>query len=184
MLKLSAGLLVIASMLALSGLGLISLVLFTRLIDLVPAMLELLSNYFSCHPFWSALFIFSIGLGVPVTWLWSWILHSLNQKNYEKLPEDAGKRHHAFSITFGIVERALLTTLVLWLPMAVGPIAAAWLGVKAVVGWAGMNEAEDHKAGHPARARFSVTLLGSAFSFLWAIGWGIWARWMAGMPNL
>jgi hypothetical protein len=35
--KLYAGLLVIASMLVLSGLGLIGLVLFTHLIDLVPA---------------------------------------------------------------------------------------------------------------------------------------------------
>jgi hypothetical protein len=178
--KLCAGLIVIASMLALSGLGLLGLVV-VNLINLVSTrMFGCLADYISSHPFLSALFIFSIALGVPATWLWSWILHSLNKKNYEKLPGEAGKRHHAFSITFGILERTLLTALVIWLPMAVGPLAAAWLGVKAVVGWAGMNETENHRAGHPARARFSVTLLGSGFSFLWAIGWGIWARWMAG----
>src|SRR5262249_262197 len=179
--KLYAGLLVIASMLALSGGGLIGLVLFTHLIDLVPTMFGSLTDYIISHPFWSAVFIFSIGLGVPATWLWSWVWHRANQKNFVQLPKEARERHHAFSIFVGVVERGLLTTLVIWLPMAVGPLAAAWLGVKAVVGWAGMNESPLHKGTHPARARFTVTIVGSAFSFLWAIGWGIWARWMIGI---
>src|SRR5262249_11856262 len=180
--KLYAGLLVIASMLALSGLGLMGLVLFTHLIDLVPTMLACLADYFRSHPFVSALFISVVG-GAVVTWLWSWLLHRLNQQNYERLPEDARKRHHAFSITIGGVERLLLTTLVIWLAGAVGPLGAAWLGVKAVVGWAGMDKTEHHAASHAARARFSVTLLGSAISFLWAIGCGIWARGLAGLPK-
>jgi hypothetical protein len=36
---------------------------------------------------------------------------------------------------FGVLERALLTTFVLWLPMAAGPFAGAWIVVKAVIGW-------------------------------------------------
>jgi hypothetical protein len=164
--KLYAGFLVIASMLALSGLGMIGLALFTHFIDLVPAMYDLLSS----HPFISALFISVVG-GVLV----SLLLHWLNKNAYATLPEDA-----RISVTIGGVERLLLTFLVIWLPAAVGPLGAAWLGVKAVVGWAGMDAIE----GHAARARFLVTpLLGSAISFLWAIGWDIWARWMANLPK-
>src|SRR5262249_46094137 len=159
--------LVIASMLALSGLGVIGLVLFTHFIDLVPAMFDLLSS----HPFISALSI-SVVVGALVTWPLSWLLHSL-------LLAEARQRYHTLSITIGGVERLLLTTLVIWLPAAVGPLGAAWLGAKAVVGWAGMDKTEGHAASPEARARFSVTLLGSAISFFWAIGWGIWARGLA-----
>jgi hypothetical protein len=172
--KLYAGFFVIASMLALSGLGVIGLVLFTHFIDLVPTMFDLLGS----HPFISALSI-SVVVGALVTWLWSSLLHWLNHESYEELPADARKKHHTFSITIGAVERLLLTALVIWLPAAVGPLGAAWLGGKAAVGWAGMGAPE----GHAARARFVVTLLGSAISFLWAIGWGIWARGLAGLPK-
>jgi hypothetical protein len=124
----------------------------------------------SAHPFISAVFISVFG-GVLV----SWLLHRLNQSSYATLPEDA-----PISATIGGIERLLLTFLVIWLPAAVGPLGAAWLGVKAVVGWARMDATE----GHAARARSLVTpLLGSAISFLWAIGCGVWARWMANLPK-
>jgi hypothetical protein len=127
-------------------------------------------NIISAHPFLSALFISVFG-GALLTWLLSLLLHWLNQNNYATLP---------FSVTIGGVERLLLTFLVIWLPAAVGPLGAAWLGVKAVVGWAGTGATQDHAA----RARFLVTpLLGSAISFFWAIGWGVWARWMAELPK-
>ena len=178
--KLYGGLLVIATMLALSGLGTLGLALVTQLINLAETTM-FATDGISSHPFASALIISTV-VGALVTWLWSSLLHCLNKKNYEELPDDARKRHYAFSFIIGAVERMLITTLVLWLPMAVGPLAAAWLGVKAVVGWAGMDKKPDYAASHPARARFTVTLLGSAISFLWAIGCGIWARWMAGIP--
>ena len=75
------------------------------------------------------------------------------------------------SITFGVLERALLTIFVLWLPMAAGPFVGAWIAVKAVIGWGGQDQKEND-----ARARYVVALSGSMVSILWAVSWGIWAK--------
>jgi hypothetical protein len=76
--------------------------------------------------------------------------------------------HHGDQKTFC----ALLTTFVLWLPMAAGPFAGAWIVVKAIIGWGDLKQSED-----AGRMRYSIALFGTMGSILWAVGWGIW-----GMP--
>jgi hypothetical protein len=117
------------------------------------------------HPFFSALFM-SVVIGIPVTWVWSNALHRALKKDY------ADSRQHWIGITFGILERCLLTTFILWLPQAAGPFVGAWIAVKAVTGWGDLDQKTEK-----GRARFAVTLMGSLGSILWAVGWGVW-----GMP--
>ena len=156
--KLYSALFIIGLQFAMAALGMIILVVITNITHLVAA----LADGIAAHRFTSALFI-SVIIGIPVTWAWSNFCHRFYREN------SGDQRYHALSITFGVLERTLITTLVLWLPMAVGPFAGAWLVVKSIVGWAGMDVKE-----HAARARFSVTLFGSLVSILWALGWGIW----------
>ncbi|MFY9771019.1 MAG: hypothetical protein WBG18_03865 [Xanthobacteraceae bacterium] len=87
-----------------------------------------MDTFLSSHPFLSALLI-SVIAGIPVTALWTEICHWLFLRN------DPSPRARWISAMFGVLERALLTTFVLWLPMAAGPFAGAWIVVKAVIGW-------------------------------------------------
>jgi len=154
----------------LGKLGLVLIVLGT--LAQITATLEINVSKFldviNFHPFLSALLISVIG-GIPVTLAWSEFCHWINRKSHHDPKPDP--RYRWLSFTFGVLERAMLTTLVLWLPTAVGGFAGAWLIVKSVVGWADFIKKQEE---HEGRARFSVTLFGSLVSFLWAIGWGIW----------
>ncbi len=107
---------------------------------------------------------FSIVGGIPTTFLWSEACHWYLRKFYT----DDNSRDRWISITFGVLERALLTTFVLWLSTAAGPFAGAWIAVKAVIGYGDFLPKDKN-----GRARYAVTLTGSLASILWAVGWGI-----------
>jgi hypothetical protein len=77
-------------------------------------------------------------------------------------------------ITIGLIERGLITTLVVFMQPAVGPFAGAWIVVKAAAGWGSLKNDT-----LPSRSRYYVTLLGSLVSIFWAIAWGLW-----GMPKI
>lgn len=113
--------------------------------------------------------LISVAGGAVLTFAWSEVSHRLNRKNYTE-PEQL-IRHRTLSFIFGVLQRALLTTFAIWIPMAVGPFAGTWLVAKSIVNWAGM----DAKS-HAGRARFSVALFGSLVSILWAVAWGIWGN--------
>lgn len=130
---------------------------------------QTMSTFFSLHPFVTAL-LASVVLGIPVTFLWSELLH------YCFLPSDPSPRGRWPSMIFGVLERALLTTLILWLPIAAGGFVGAWLIVKAILGWADLG-GPNAITRHEGRIRYSVALFGNMASILWAVGWGIW-----GMP--
>lgn len=117
------------------------------------------------YPFVTALTM-SVVVGMVVTWIWSSILHRMLKKDYndQRLPW--------IGVAFGVLERGLLTTFVLWLPQAAGPFVGAWIAVKAVTGWGDLDQKQEK-----GRRRYAVTLMGSMLSILWAVGWGIW-----GMP--
>jgi hypothetical protein len=70
-----------------------------------------MTTFISLHPFVTAL-VASVVLGIPVTFLWSELLH------YCFLRNDPSPRGRLTSMIFGVLERALLTTLILWLPTA------------------------------------------------------------------
>jgi hypothetical protein len=116
------------------------------------------------HPFAAALLVSVVG-GIPVTLAWSQAFHWILRKTY------ADHRRVWIGVTFGLLERTLLTTFVLWLPMAVGPFAGTWIVAKGIIGWGDLDSKTED-----GRARYAVTLMGSLVSILWAIGWGIWGN--------
>jgi hypothetical protein len=113
--------------------------------------------------------------GVPITWLWSEFCHFLLRRRLlqTKKRADPSPRGRLFSGIFGVLERTLLTTFVLWLPTGAGAFVGALLIAKAAIGWGDLG---DNKK-DAGRARYVVTMFGSMVSILWAVAWGIW-----GMP--
>jgi hypothetical protein len=106
--------------------------------------------------------------GVVATVIWAEISHFLLRKSY---PEFTGKdRSNLIGPIMGIVERLLLTILTLWLPQALGPIAAAVIAVKAVLGWGDLQASNTR----PGRTRYSVSFMNGLVSIIWAVAWGIW----------
>ncbi|MCX7311401.1 MAG: hypothetical protein WCG92_21700 [Hyphomicrobiales bacterium] len=128
--------------------------------------MQTILSFANDHRFLTAM-ILSVFGGIPVTWLWTEFLHRLLKRTETDI------RRQWVGITFGILERTLLTTFVLWLPIGAGAFAGAWIIVKAVTGWGGLDQKLE-----PARARYAVVLMGTIVSIIWAIGWGIW-----GMPE-
>lgn len=108
----------------------------------------------------------SVVLGALFTFAWAQTLHW----SYRDINPDY-KRQRSISIAAisGCVERALITTGVIWIPQTIGPIAGAWLVARALLAWAGLD-AENISS----RVRFSVSTINTAVSFLWAVAWGIW----------
>ena len=70
----------------------------------------------------------------------------------------------------GYVERALVTVVVMWLPASAGTLIAAWLALKMAGGWGALRTGTTR-----ARASYSVALVGSLLSIMWALGWGLLA---------
>jgi hypothetical protein len=94
----------------------------------------------------------SIFGGILFTFFWSDFSHLVLRTTY---PEHftGADRSRWIGVMLGIVDRVLLTMLTLWLPQALGPIAAAIIGVKAVLGWGDLQK-DSNRA---ARTRYSVS---------------------------
>jgi hypothetical protein len=108
-------------------------------------------------------FVAGVVGGIPATFGWSELLHrALNSRNPDREPPG---RIWWIPATVGVFERTLAMTFVLWLPAALGGFMAAWIAVKAAGGWA--NLAKDGST--EGRAIYFIGLLGSVFSFSWAI---------------
>jgi hypothetical protein len=70
----------------------------------------------------------------------------------------------------GWIERTLITLVVMWLPASAGTVIVGLLALKMAGGWGAV------KAGTTqARAVYSVSLVGSLLSILWAVLWGVLA---------
>jgi hypothetical protein len=70
----------------------------------------------------------------------------------------------------GYVERALVTVVVMWFPASAGTLIVGWLALKMAGGWGALKTGTTR-----ARASYSVALVGSLLSILWALGWGMLA---------
>lgn len=120
----------------------------------------------------SAIALFaSAVLGIPLTFTWSEFWHWYLKRYRMVVPPTSPDRDRVIGISIGILERLFLTTLVIWLPNASGPVAATWIIAKAAVGWDLTGKKE---ANLDSRRRYSVHLMNSATSIFWALAWGIW----------
>jgi len=118
----------------------------------------------------AAALIASVVLGAVVTFIWAEVSYRLLRRSY---PEVSVKgRNRAASAIVGMMERLLLTSLAIWLQPALGPIAAAFFGVKAALSWGELKDL-NHRA---SRTRYSVSFMNSLVSIGWAIACGIWAK--------
>jgi hypothetical protein len=70
----------------------------------------------------------------------------------------------------GWIERALITLVVMWLPASAGTVIAGLLALKMAGGWGAVKSGTTQ-----ARAVYSVSLIGSLLSILWAVLWGVLA---------
>jgi hypothetical protein len=110
--------------------------------------------------------------GALVTLGWSNLLHGALARQFKKeASANPVGRVLWIPAVLGIIERTLITTFVLFIPMAVGPFAGAWVTIKAVGGWGVFKDQTSY-----SRALFMTGLLGSAMSVLWAIVVGLLAR--------
>jgi hypothetical protein len=107
--------------------------------------------------------------GAVITAAWAETSHLILRRNY---PQFTGKDRSFWGASYiGIVERLLVTMLTIWVPQALGALAATLLVLKAVMGWGDLQNNQDIR---PARARYGIALMNSVVSMIWAIGWGIW----------
>lgn len=108
--------------------------------------------------------------GMAVTFVWAEFWHWVLRRQFSEISKSDRVRWVAR--VMGILERGLLTTLVLWLPGAVGAFAGALIAVKAVAGWGDLRSEF-----LPGRARYYVSMMNGIVSIFWALACGIW-----GMP--
>src|ERR1043166_902396 len=102
----------------------------------------------------------SVVVAIPFTFGWSWLLHYLIEQG--NVP--AAKRIKWIPLLIGILERAVITTLVGWAISGAAAFIVGWMALKTVGDWEGM------KSGTPdGRARFFVGLLGSLMSVIFGV---------------
>jgi hypothetical protein len=113
----------------------------------------------------------SVVLGGIFMYLWSEMLHARLQKQF---PDVITEKDRVLWVAMlgGALNRSFMTTVVIWLPQATGPIAALLVSITAVLGWGHLNRKTTE-----GRARFNVSVMNGIASIFWAIAWGIW-----GMP--
>ena len=105
----------------------------------------------------------SIVVGAAVTYVWSKWMHIVNGSTAE--------RFEVIPLTIGLFERAIITTLVIWIPASTGAFVGGWFMVKAVGGWAKLVSPSSKRD----RATYFIGLLGGLMSVLmgnrnWLIG--------------
>jgi len=109
----------------------------------------------------------SVILGIVFTFIWAELLYYAVHRKFRPEKRD---RVRWVSVMNGILQRGFLTTIVIWLPMAAGPIAATLIALTAIAGWGHY----DNKSVE-GRTRYAISLMISVTSIFWAIAWGIWA---------
>ncbi len=106
----------------------------------------------------------SVIVAIPFTFGWSWLLHHLIED--KNVPPPA--RIKWIPLMIGILERALITTVVGWDLPGSAVFVIGWMVLKTAGSW------QDLQSGTPdSRARFSVGLLGTLLSVLFALIGGV-----------
>ena len=111
----------------------------------------------------------SVVLGAAFTLVSAEMLHNSLEGTFPNIAAAGPSRVRWIGAMIGALHRGLLTTLVIWLPAATGPVAGALLAVHAILGWGGVDSQT-----LPGRARYNISMTNQMVSIFWAIAWGIW----------
>ena len=109
----------------------------------------------------------SLLAGLVVTYAWSAFLHRLLRK-YRPESESEAQRIWWIPLLVGVLERAILTTMVAFEISGAAGFFGAWVAVKSAGGWASWSKGTTY-----GRAVLFVGLLGSAMSILFGLAGGI-----------
>jgi hypothetical protein len=106
----------------------------------------------------------SVVLAIPFTFGWSWLLHHLTDDR--NLPSPARNRWGPFLI--GVLERAVVTTIVGWDLPGSAVYVIGWMALKHAGCWWDLKD-----GGKASREKFQVGLLGTLLSVLFAVAGGL-----------
>lgn len=109
----------------------------------------------------------SVFAAMPVTFLWSRFLHKL-VRPYKTGRDRQAERIWWIPLAVGVLERAIITTLVGSKVPGTAGFIGAWVAVKSAGGWLSWSKGTTY-----GRATLFVGLLGSAMSLLFAIVGGL-----------
>lgn len=112
----------------------------------------------------------SVFVGIPITYVWSTFLYWL-LRNHRPESESEPHRIWWIPLAVGILERAIITTLVAFSIQGAAGFIGAWVAVKSAGGWASWSQGTTY-----GRAVLFIGLLGSAMSILFGLAGGIIAR--------
>jgi len=112
--------------------------------------------------------------GAPITHVWANCSHWYASRGAPRAEVGRDKLIVAFS---GILERVVITALVMWLPAAVGPIVGSWIVIKAAGAWGAA-----HSPNIFDRTRYHAHLMNSMFSTAIAVACGLVWRYYAAKP--
>lgn len=122
-------------------------------------------------------YLWGIIAGVPVTWAISAGLHWGLGKTVRDPGTSDTRRIMWIPALLGVVERAIVITLLIWALPTAGAFMGTWIAVKAAGGWGTLKDGTLF-----SRCIFLVGLMGSALSILWAVCAAIWVRSVWGLP--
>lgn len=105
--------------------------------------------------------------GLVVTYIWSAFLHSRLRK-YGHQTEPEAQRIWWIPLLVGVLERAIITTMVAFKISGAAGFIGAWVAVKSAGGWASWSKGTTY-----GRAVLFAGLLGSAMSILFGLTGGI-----------
>ena len=109
----------------------------------------------------------SVIVAMPVAYYWSSFLHGAVQRLRTESDAEA-ERVPWIPLTVGVLERAIITTLVGWNVSGSAGFMGAWVAVKSAGGWASWSKGTTY-----GRSILFVGLLGNAVSILFAVAGGL-----------
>lgn len=121
--------------------------------------------------YWIVPFLISVFLGGYIPKYLSEYLYGRIEKEVDAEDGDTPIRDvPVLPWLMGYVERALVTLSVMWLSSSAGTLIAGLLALKMAGGWGALKVGTTR-----SRAVYSVALVCSLISIMWAVGWGLLA---------
>jgi hypothetical protein len=121
---------------------------------------------------WSiaAAYLLSAVVGALITTsLMKLLVGRMNKQVPKEDSSDSTARLEWLSGLVGVIERVIVTTLVIWSPGFLGGFLAGWMALKVASGWGVLKEPTLRN-----RSIRTIALLGSAISIGWAIAVGLY----------
>ena len=127
-----------------------------------------ISGYFKSHMLVG--YAVSIFVGALITWAWRLFIHLTNLKLHapdKQKPIVYAGRGWVF-VLVGMLERAIVQTLTIWIPSSLGGFLAGWMVLKAAGEWGMISQGTD-----AGRAHFFAGVVETALSILFALMIGL-----------